>query len=246
MKKGLSRIADNISTYVVNILIWFFCFRAFAIMVLNKPSIPELDYVGVLVTAVLLLIIGVSKGIKIMKQNTLYKRIKIYFRDFKQGIKNLIRYFKIIWKDRDWDFGYTVKLLRFKLQNQSKYFEGDNYRSDSDYQVSRLKLADKLLSIYTLEPGSLSEQYYDAEKQEVEDAGYGYKFEFVEIPNTKHKEGGPYYELERAFYQDLNEDEKDKAAQFISEVRKKYRNKEEKAKKLAWKLINQHLENWWD
>ena len=33
------------------------------------------------------------------------------------GISNLIKWFKIIWNDRDWDFAYLLKILRFKLEN---------------------------------------------------------------------------------------------------------------------------------
>lgn len=37
-------------------------------------------------------------------------------------IKNLIRWFPIIWEDRDWDHGYVEEMLLFKLNNMYKRF----------------------------------------------------------------------------------------------------------------------------
>ncbi len=42
-------------------------------------------------------------------------KINNFFRSIKYGIKNLITWFPIIWKDRDWDHWYLYKILRFKL-----------------------------------------------------------------------------------------------------------------------------------
>ena len=38
---------------------------------------------------------------------------KYMFGNFKQGIRNLINYFPIIWKDRDWDYHYTLDILDY-------------------------------------------------------------------------------------------------------------------------------------
>ncbi len=44
-------------------------------------------------------------------------KIKIWFKDLKQGFINLKRWFPIIWKDRDWDDDYIFVLLEEKLKN---------------------------------------------------------------------------------------------------------------------------------
>lgn len=43
-------------------------------------------------------------------------------RYFKNSIKNLIKWFPIIWQDRDWDHGYVEDILLFKLNNMYKRF----------------------------------------------------------------------------------------------------------------------------
>jgi hypothetical protein len=46
---------------------------------------------------------------------------KYLHRNFKIGIKNLIYWFPIIWKDRNWDSHYTFEIMMHKIKAQSKY-----------------------------------------------------------------------------------------------------------------------------
>jgi hypothetical protein len=46
-------------------------------------------------------------------------------RNLKYGITNLIRWFPVIWEDRDWDYRYLLAILRFKLSNMR--FAAENY-----------------------------------------------------------------------------------------------------------------------
>jgi hypothetical protein len=47
-------------------------------------------------------------------------------RYFKNSIKNLIKWFPIIWNDRDWDSAYIEEMLLFKLNNMYKRFSDPN------------------------------------------------------------------------------------------------------------------------
>ena len=42
-------------------------------------------------------------------------------RDTKQGIKNLAKWFSIIWQDRDWDQSYLYEIIKFKLEQMESY-----------------------------------------------------------------------------------------------------------------------------
>lgn len=50
-----------------------------------------------------------------MKTNY-FDKIRYLFKDVKWGIKNLITYFPVIWRDRDWDHGYFEDLIRVKFE----------------------------------------------------------------------------------------------------------------------------------
>jgi hypothetical protein len=47
-------------------------------------------------------------------------------RYFINSIKNLIKWFPIIWRDRDWDSTYIEEMLLFKLNNMYKRFSDPN------------------------------------------------------------------------------------------------------------------------
>lgn len=49
--------------------------------------------------------------------------MEIYWSYLWHGINNLIKYFKIIWYDRDWDHEYIQIILLFKLKNTKKDLE---------------------------------------------------------------------------------------------------------------------------
>lgn len=53
------------------------------------------------------------------------RKIRIFIRDFRIGIKNLIKWFPVIWKDKDWDHEYFEDIILFKLQNMYNRFISD-------------------------------------------------------------------------------------------------------------------------
>jgi hypothetical protein len=63
--------------------------------------------------------------------------MKFAIRNFIQGIRNLIKWIPIIWKDRDWDKDYIMKILIFKLKKNRKYM----------LEYSHVENEDQILSI---------------------------------------------------------------------------------------------------
>lgn len=51
--------------------------------------------------------------------------IKNYFKNIKYSIKNLYKWFFIIWNDRDWDNVYIEIILHQKLINTYKFFTSE-------------------------------------------------------------------------------------------------------------------------
>ena len=66
------------------------------------------------------------------------------------GVKNLIRWFPMIWEDRDWDFLYMLHLLKQKLVFMSDSIErcGNHVDHMKDVRQMRacIKLIDKILN----------------------------------------------------------------------------------------------------
>ena len=89
-----------------------------------------------------------------------YPRLVLY------GIQNLIKYFTIIWNDRDWDFNYFFHLLKKKLECMEEYTRQYGYHENSIQDADNIKkcieLIDKLINYeyYTIP--------YDFDKARIE------------------------------------------------------------------------------
>lgn len=72
--------------------------------------------------------------------------IRYKMRQFIQGIKNLIKWRKTIWYDRDFDYFYVYEILKKKLEFQrdhiQKYHHHENFQRDIDTLNECIELID--------------------------------------------------------------------------------------------------------
>lgn len=73
-------------------------------------------------------------------------KITDFFKNCKYGIMNLIIWFHVIWKDRDWDQWYLYNILRFKLERMEKIQREYGCHNDSNKTADQIKLCINLLS----------------------------------------------------------------------------------------------------
>mgnify|MGYP000863678055 CR=1 FL=1 len=74
------------------------------------------------------------------------------FHTIKNGTKNLIKWFPLIWKDRDFDQGYLYELMYFKMGNMQKFFESSNTWSvDAKEYAKQIKECRRLLNRIMIE-----------------------------------------------------------------------------------------------
>ena len=77
--------------------------------------------------------------------------MKQYYRKFKQGIENLIYYFKVIWNDRQWDYTFFYRLELKKVQKMIKWWSnGDNVTSEKSV-LRDLRICEYLLKVLSEE-----------------------------------------------------------------------------------------------
>jgi hypothetical protein len=75
-------------------------------------------------------------------ENMFYKnKIIILYHNVKTSIKNLINWFPIIWKDRNYDEYYIYTLLHHKLKNMERFFNSDKLLSDGKKISKEVKIA---------------------------------------------------------------------------------------------------------
>ena len=80
-------------------------------------------------------------------------------RYFKNSIKNLIKWFPIIWNDRDWDSVYIEEMLLFKLNNMYKRFSNPD-ATYVDWNSKYAKPALKALKICVIILERRQDNYY--------------------------------------------------------------------------------------
>jgi hypothetical protein len=73
------------------------------------------------------------------------RKIKYRFRYFLKGIKNLYRWFPVIWRDRDWDHVYFYIILEKKLTHMAEYFEKRGITNSSGEDAKLMRNCVKLI-----------------------------------------------------------------------------------------------------
>lgn len=69
-------------------------------------------------------------------------RLRSLFYNLKNGLPNIIEYLPIIWHDRDWDYSYIDRLMRFKLNKMANKMEK---HTSKDPAIKQLRFCVKLL-----------------------------------------------------------------------------------------------------
>lgn len=183
---------------------------------------------------------------------------RFYYSDFFQGVKNLWRWFPTIWKDRDWDTNFIYEILKVKLKNQSKYigFHNRHTRAQRDSELMRLtaKLIQRCQDDYydmeymdyheskwnwldNIEDDNFTEKYKDYKRLEIDLISENFDEYFKKYPR----------QYKRVILGEINRfdrggEEKDKqliAMEIAHE--NQYR-----CRKLLFKILENHIDGWWD
>lgn len=67
-----------------------------------------------------------------------WSNIRIFFFNIVDGIRNVVYYLPTIWKDRDWDYEYTLDILKAKLKKQRNYLQKENLVVETPQMVNQI------------------------------------------------------------------------------------------------------------
>jgi hypothetical protein len=167
-------------------------------------------------------------------------KIKRVFRK----VKNMFRWFPIIWKDEDWDSHYIFEILKFKLKNQSKYIGDRDFHTRAKRDAEIMMLCVSLLD-------KVQTEYYNTEYLDYEES----KFNFIPIEGTDTSEIkinhisdnlNDYFNKYPLIYKEVvsqhihSNPDKHRIAMYMS------RMNHDRARKLLFKLMERNIERWWD
>jgi hypothetical protein len=172
--------------------------------------------------------------------------------EFSRGIKNLWRWFPVIWKDRDWDGYYIFEILKTKLKNQAEYIGSRDLHTRSKRDSEIMLLCVRLM-------GKVQEEFYSSEYMDYHESRYNWldsedrpdckQLEIEEISENydeylaKHKLAvkkvisNPKYQIFK-----MKEDDgyKQRLAMNVSHYN------HNRARKILFKLMERNIEGWWD
>lgn len=178
------------------------------------------------------------------ERKTLFRMLHWRIRSFLTGCKNLIKWTPIIWKDRDWDGSYILKILQKKIEFQREYLVNSNrhIRIDSDNR-------DMTIVLNLLE--RVMDEYYQMECMDYWDS----EFEFNEVPgkpNVKSLEINVKSERYDEFLSKypssvravIKEEGEQKDKKTLCLLVSYYNHN--KANKLLFRILQERLGYWWD
>jgi len=180
-----------------------------------------------------------------------WKNLGWRFREFSRSIKNLIRWFPVIWKDRDWDDHFIWEILKFKLKNQAKYIGDRDIHTSAKYDAQRMMLCVRLID-------KIQEEYYSMEYMDYHESNYNWldiddkpdykELEIVEVSErydeyfNQHKAAvrKVLANKEHQIFKLTEDDYKGRLAMNLSHYNEK------RAQDILFRLLNRDIRGWWD
>lgn len=179
------------------------------------------------------------------ERKTLRNYLPIWLKQFTDGVKNLITYLPIIWYDRNYDFTYTLILLKKKIELQRKLLVSGNRHQGIE-----------TINYFTTVCLNLIER--------IEEDFYG--TEYFDYHNSKHEfipaEGHEgYSEMKTTILNERFDEYLNKYPLVVKQVLKERpdlisdkhnlchwvgSHNQERCKNLLFKILSNHGESWWD
>lgn len=175
---------------------------------------------------------------------------KYYNKIFMTGVRNLVYWFPIIWKDRHWDSHYIFEIMSHKIKAQSKYIKARNNHTRAKRDAEIMMLCVRLIKL--VQDDFYSSEYYDYHKT---------KHWFKDVPGKEDYSSWESRLLEENFddffkkypliYKRVlngegyfskgdNGGNKESIAMDIGRIN------HERASRLLFKIMEHNIEKWWD
>ena len=97
---------------------------------------------------------------------------RYYHKDIYNGVKNLIKWFPVIWRDRDWDQSYIYTILQKKLELHAEGIAKRDILVSSQRDAELMRTAASLIE-------KIKNDYYDSEYTDYSED----KYWFEDIPD---------------------------------------------------------------
>lgn len=169
-----------------------------------------------------------------LKESTLrpIRTVRSYFRK----IKRLIQFIPHVWRGYDWDYSYAIDLFAYQLERTAKALESSGaYGLGAENKAMRIRTTLRLMEkVY-------NEGYMDEWQDEVE-AKYGPKHMHFEPT----EEDPDLFSIEFRFEREYTAEELKAIKEDERRIMHKAIEKQKRAHKLLWQMVEHNIQGWWD
>lgn len=184
-------------------------------------------------------------------KKSLYNKLPNWLIEFLTGCKNLIKWFPVIWRDRDWDNSFIYEIIKVKLNNQAGYIGSHNRHQRAKRDAELMRLTSRLIE-------RCQDDYYDSEFMDYHESKVnwldvegrvGLKELDLELISENFDE---YFKKYPRQYKRVMSGEIDLYKKPIEEKDKQLiameiaHENQDRCRKLVFKILESRIEGWWD
>jgi hypothetical protein len=159
-------------------------------------------------------------------------RVRDLYYTTKYGIENILIWFKVIWKDRDWDSYYFFVIMKKKIERMKNLQENYGHSVESENIAKNMDKAIKLID-------KLVKDDYDSLNYDEKIERYGRSI----MSSTKNENTHNYT------VNFTKEDGRSKCKKEIRETREAFiiaAHEKQRDTNLLFKLLSKEIHGWWD
>jgi len=170
-----------------------------------------------------------------MNIHSIIQTIKNIPRNIKYGVLNLIKWFPVIWQDRDWDHYYLYVILHHKLKHMEHLHIHYSHLMSGSQTATQIKICTNLLD-------RLIKNEYDESAYKAYYKKWGKsKFNWIEIPDKPR-----YTMLDITNEKVKTEKDKKQEKKDFLRAGDHERNIRKQDIEYLFNYMNKHIEGWWD
>ena len=164
-----------------------------------------------------------------------FQKIKDFPHELKCGIGNLIKWFPVIWKDRNWDHTFIYRILRHKLHLTEQFIRHYGIHANNIQDADRMKIC-----VILLDRLIKDEHFEMAFKSFHKKWGYSdWKFEKVEGESELSRLKLTYPAIKTDEDEKLNQKDFKRACDYEDFLR-------ERDLDYLFSTMRKYIQGWWD
>ena len=168
-----------------------------------------------------------------MNIHSIIQKIKDIPRNIKYGIENLIKWFPVIWQDRDWDHYYLYVILKRKLKHMEHLHIHYSHLMSAEQTAAQIKICVDLLD-------RLVKDEYDESAYKTYYEKWGKpKFNWIPVDNECSS-------LEITNEKVKTEEDKKQETKDFRRAGDHERNMRKQDIEYLFNHMRKHIEGWWD